>query len=74
MAKNCSFDIMAVNMAIKPYTNMASGISVKRKAKYLAACLDHRSIFMPPSYSVNGMAGKKAEVFEKRITTLLVKK
>ena len=46
----------------------------RKKDKYLQACLDRRRSFTPLVYSVNGMACKEAQAFEKRITSLLADK
>ena len=43
----------------------------KKKDKYLQAYLDWRWSFTPLVYSVDGMACKEAQAFEKRIASLL---
>ena len=43
----------------------------RKKDKYLQACLNRRWSFTPLVYSVNGMACKEAQAFEKRIASLL---
>ena len=46
----------------------------KKKVKYENACSEQRHFFMALVYSVNGMAGKGARVYEKRIASLLADK
>ena len=43
----------------------------KKRAKYEKACLEQRRSFMALVYSVDGMAGKGARAYEKRIASLL---
>ena len=45
-----------------------------KKVMYEAACLAPRRTFMPVIYSVDGMAGKEARAFEKRVASLLATK
>ena len=44
----------------------------EKKDKYLHACLQRRRSFMPLYYSVDGVAGKEAKLFEKHIASMLV--
>ena len=50
---------------------MLEGYVKRKKDKYLQACLDRRWSFTSFVYSVDGMAGKEARSFEKRIASLL---
>ena len=45
-----------------------------KKDKYPAPCLARRQGFMPLVYSADGMAGKEAKSFERRIASLLAAK
>ena len=45
-----------------------------KKNKYLAPCLARRQGFMSLVYSADGMAGKEAKSFERRIASLLAEK
>ena len=46
----------------------------EKRAKYEKACLKQRRSFMALVYSVDGMAGKGARAYEKRIASLLADK
>ena len=46
----------------------------RKKDKYLQACLDRRRSFTPLVYSVDRMACKEAQAFEKRFASLLADK
>ena len=43
----------------------------EKRAKYAKACLKQRRSFMVLVYSIDGMAGKGARAYEKRIASLL---
>ena len=45
-----------------------------KKLKYLQPCAERRRSFTPLIYSVDGMAGREAQAFEKRIAHLLAEK
>ena len=45
-----------------------------KKLKYLQPCAERRRSFTPLIYSVDGMTGREAQAFEKRIAHLLAKK
>ena len=45
-----------------------------KRAKYEKACLEQRRSFMALVYSVDGMTGKGARAYEKRIASLLADK
>ena len=45
-----------------------------KKLKYLQPCAERRRSFTPLLYSVDRMAGKEAQAFEKRIAHLLAEK
>ena len=45
-----------------------------KKLKYLQPCIERRRSFTPLIYSVDGMAGREAQAFEKRIAHLLAEK
>ena len=45
-----------------------------KKLKYLQLCAELRRSFTPLIYSVDGMAGREAQAFEKRIAHLLAEK
>ena len=46
----------------------------EKKAKYEKACLKQRRFLMALVYSVDGMAGKGARAYKKRIASLLADK
>ena len=46
----------------------------EKRAKYEKACFEQRRSFMALVYSVDGMAGKGARAYEKRIASLLADK
>ena len=46
----------------------------EKRAKYEKACLEQRRSFMALVYSVDGMAGKGARAYKKRIASLLADK
>ena len=54
-------------------TILESCVRVK-KLQYLQSCAERRHSFMPLIYSVDGMAGREAQSFEKRITHILTEK
>jgi len=45
-----------------------------KKLHYLQPCIERRRSFTPLIYSVDGMAGREAQAFEKRIAHLLAEK
>ena len=45
-----------------------------KKLKYLQPCAERRHSFTPLIYSVDGMAGREAQVFKKRIAHFLTEK
>ena len=45
-----------------------------KRLHYLRLCVKRRRSFTPLIYSVDGMAGREAQAFEKRITHLLAEK
>ena len=64
---------------VRSYSDLSSSKVPKntetmRKDKYLAPCLAMWKGFMPLVYSVDGMAGKEAKSFERRIASLLAVK
>jgi hypothetical protein len=77
--ETCILDIVVTDTDAKAHEqstsrNAIEGAARKKKKKYLDACLARRKTFMPLSYSVDGMAGKEARAFEKRIAALLAEK
>ena len=63
----------------RSYSDLSSAKVLKnaekrKKDKYLAPCLARQMGYMPLVYSVDGMAGKEAKSFERRITSLLAVK
>jgi hypothetical protein len=74
-SKTCILDTVVTDTAIKFYEHSSSRTTIKgaaqKKKNYLDTCLEYRKTFMPLSYSVDGIAGKEARAFEKRIATLL---
>ena len=72
-------DTRVTNTDARSYSDLSSSKVLKnaeeiKKDKYLAPCLAMRRGFVPPIYSVDGMAGKESKSFEMRITSLLAKK
>ena len=64
---------------VRSYSDLSSSKVPKntetmRKDKYLAPCLAMWKGFMPLVYSIDGMAGKEAKPFERRIALLLAVK
>ena len=77
--KTCIFDIVVTDTETKSYEQLSTRSTIKeaarkKKKKYLDVFLEHRQTFIPLSYPVDGMPGKEAKAFEKRIATLLVEK
>ena len=77
--ESCILDVRVTDTDAKSYRATSSAKVLERaarekKGKYEQACLDQRRSFMPLIYSVDGMRGKEAEVFEKRIAALLSQK
>ena len=67
------------NTEARSYSDLSSAKVLKnaekiKKDKYLAPCLARRRGFMPLVYSVDGIAGKEAKSFERRIASLLAVK
>ena len=72
-------DVCVTDMDAKTYRGSTSAkvlekAAREKKAKYEKVCLEQRRSFMALVYSVDGMAGKGARAYEKRITSLLADK
>ena len=77
--EKCILDVRVTDTDAKSYRNISSAKVLERTAnekigKYEEACLEQRRSFMALICSVDGMAGKEARAFEKRIAALLAKK
>ena len=77
--ESCILDVRVTDTDAKSYRATSSAkvlekAAREKKGKYESACLEQRRSFMPLIYSVDGMAGKDARAFEKRIAALLSKK
>ena len=75
----CVLDTWGTDTDAISYSDLSSSKVLKTSEKltkdsYLALCLARRRIFMPLIYSVDGMAGKEAKSFERRIASLLAGK
>ena len=75
----CVLDTRVTDTDARSYAQLSSSQVLKaaekvKKDKYLAPCLARRGGFMPLVYSVDGMAGKEAKSFERRIASLLAAK
>ena len=53
---------------------MLSSAEKEKKGKYAAACEDRRALFTPLVCSVDGMLGKEADCFIKRLGERLAAK
>ena len=67
----CIPDTNATSSADKTPKKVLETHVKRKKDKYLQACLYRRQSFTPFVYSVDGMAFKEAQAFEKRIASLL---
>ena len=45
-----------------------------KKRKYMSACLEQRKHFTPLAFSADGLYGREADAFMKRMASLLAKK
>ena len=77
--QSCVLDVRVSDTDAKSYKSKSSAkvleaAEKEKKDKYLHACLERRRSFMPLCYSVDGMAGKEAKAFEKRIASMLAAK
>ena len=75
----CILDVHVTDTNAKSYRSSSSAkvlekAAREKKGKYEAACREQRRSFMALVYSVDGMAGKDARAFEKRIAHLLSQK
>ena len=70
----CISDTDAKSYADKTSKRVLEDHAKRKKAKYLQSCLDRRRSFAPLVYSVDGMACKEAQAFEKRIVSHLADK
>ena len=73
------FDIRVVDTDTQSYRNSSpmdilSGAEKEKKNKYHEACTERRALFTPLCTSVDGMLGKEAAVFVKRIAERLSSK
>ena len=73
------FDIRVVDTDAQSYRNSSpmdilSGAEKEKKNKYHEACTERRALFTPLCTSVDGMLGKEAAVFVKRIAERLSSK
>ena len=70
----CVLDTRVTDTDARSYAQLSSSQVLKAaekvtKDKSLAPCLARRRGFMPLVYSVDGMSGKEAKSFERRITS-----
>ena len=70
------FDIQVVDTDTQSYRNRApidilSTAEREKKAKYHQACVDRRALFIPLCLSVDGLMGREAAVFVRRMAERL---
>ena len=74
--QTCIMDIRVTDTDAKSYANSSSAKVLERAAKvkrdkYAEACNERRRSFAALVYSVDGLAGKEARAFERRVASLL---
>jgi hypothetical protein len=77
--ESCVLDVRITDTDAPVYRGKSSENVLAMHAKgkkdlYLRACVERRRSFAPLVYSVDGMAAKEAQAFEKRIASLLAVK
>ncbi len=77
--QTCILDVRICDTDAKSYLSSSSEKVLERgaklkKDKYAKACLERRRSFTPLVYSVDGLACKEAQAFERRVASLLAAK